>query len=195
MDIEKIMNDTMKWFKNPKTVKALAMYFGVTILLALDFAFWAGAIETIELGASPVDDVIIDDGGDTENYTLFSKVLLEQSGSGGIMSGSSGATSTIVDFVVDEGCTRLLVNLTVSSSRLRPDYDLHVTSPDGKSYAAATETANEQLEVVAKGNGTLPAGTWKCELIYWSATLGSTWELTAVGWFMEECGDDGCAAP
>lgn len=55
-----LIDDIIKWFKAPKTIKGIVGMIAIIIVLALDFAYWAGAIDvtTITNGSDG------DDGGD-----------------------------------------------------------------------------------------------------------------------------------
>ncbi|MCK4718541.1 MAG: hypothetical protein KAT70_07715 [Thermoplasmata archaeon] len=195
MDTKELTDDIMKWFTNPKTMKGLAMYLGVTILLGLDFAYWAGAIETSEIGA----EVIIIDGegegeGEEKNTTLVPQDIMDQTGAA--LHGSlTDRSSTIVTFDLPEGGKYLLINLSCENPREAPratDYDMYVTDPGGKSHPAATaETYEEQLELDYRDkNKTLPSGTWEVEIVFWANTLGTNWHLVVTAEIEAEFGPE-----
>ena len=199
MDSKKLMDDIMGWFKNPKTLKGLAMYAVVTVILALDFAYWAGAIEVEEY---QVGEVVIIEIPETieveENYTLVEEVILDQTGPAGRGS-PAGFNYEDVPFTVNEGAKLLRVYLTSDDPRTAPretDYDLEVYGPDG-SNAGTSAGPNYEEEVVLnytkKANKTIPAGTYNARVIFWFNTAGTTWHLTVSAWYMEECGPEGCA--
>jgi hypothetical protein len=44
-----LMDNFMKWFMAPKTLKGIAGMIVIIIVLALDFAYWAGAIDVMDM--------------------------------------------------------------------------------------------------------------------------------------------------
>jgi len=196
MDTKEIMDDVVKWFKNPKTIKGLAMYLVVTIFLALDFAYWAGAIEVETFGVEEPVDVIIDEPED-ENYTLVEQIILDETGAAGRGS-PAGNSVGHVGFDVGENVKVLMVNLTSDNPREVPrasDYDLNVYYPDGSNAGSSGGPDYKEQVVVdytKKGNKTLKTGTYDVEIVYWLNTIGTNWHVTVTVWTMEECGPEGC---
>jgi len=46
----KVIDDFMKWVKKPRNIQGIAVFIVLVFILALDFAYWAGAIELGDLG-------------------------------------------------------------------------------------------------------------------------------------------------
>ena len=55
-----LVDDIIKWFKAPKTIKGIVGMIAIVILLAADFAYWAGAIDVDDQGGGS------NGGGDDE---------------------------------------------------------------------------------------------------------------------------------
>ncbi len=201
MDTTNLTDSIMKWFKNPKTVKGLVMYLGVIILLGLDFAYWAGAIETTAIGAVEVEiEYDLPELGEDVNYTA--QRILDTTGPGELGGpGYSGQNPyTDVPFTVVENCTSLIVNLSCDNPnngiQFSTDYDIEVLDPSGKSKGSGANGPEcvETTTINAKGNSTLASGTWTARITSCAKCYGTDWHVTVDAWFIGEhdCGPDGC---
>ncbi|GEM_PF-6011097 len=193
-DIKSFADATIKWFKERKNQKAIAMYLVVIILLYFDFAYWAGHIEvTGELSSTPppVETNVTEES----NYTLEKVVVYDDTGSAGRGS-PMGLSTKEIPFTIGENAKAIYVNLTCENPRQRTDYDLNVYYPDGKNAgSSAGPSYEESVPIVAKGNKTLPAGDYTAEIVFWFNTLGTTWHLTVEAIYLVEndtCPPGGC---
>ncbi|MCD6461876.1 MAG: hypothetical protein J7L61_03945 [Thermoplasmata archaeon] len=195
MDIQKeIVEPIVKWFKDPKTIKGLAMYAAVIVLMAFNFAYWAQAVP---VGAPPETGGEVEEENNTAeaNYTLEKVLVADETGTAGRGSPLQRSTTTMT-FDLAEGAKIVYVNLTCENPRSRTDYDLNVYYPDGKNAgSSAGPDATESVKLEAKGNKTLPSGTYEVEIVFWLMTMGTTWHVTVEAFYLVEngtCGPGGC---
>lgn len=171
------IDDIIKWFKAPKTIKGLAGMTLIIIILAVDFAWWAG--QEFNVTASILPDP---NGGDEPLWFHDRAVDDPYSGTLLLPSGGTvknpGVTVAIVPFDVPENATRGFFNATHSGNAARPDLDLRIYGPDGEEVAsAATEAADESLIIEYKVFNRTGPGKWTAEVDnYSSFNIG--WELT-----------------
>ena len=142
-----LMDDIVKWFSKPKTLYGIAGMIGIIIILAADFAYWAGAIDVVDPNADVTqeeEEVVVE----TEEVNIYhdeqtDTILLP--GFGQI--GGSGTTITY-DFPVEDNATRATIITTNQGNNARPDIDLYIYGPDGSEVAnSAGSTADEAVEL------------------------------------------------
>ncbi len=142
-----LVDDIIKWFRIPKTLYGIAGLIGIIIILAADFAYWAGAIDV----RNPDADVTVEEEDievETEEINVYhdeqtDTILLP--GFGQI--GGSGTTITY-DFPVEDNATRATIITTNQGNNARPDIDLYIYGPDGSEVAnSAGSTADEAVEL------------------------------------------------
>jgi hypothetical protein len=162
----------VKWLKAPKTLKGIAGMTVIIIILAIDFWWWAEntniiAAATIVGGG---DDGVVE--GDNWTYGLdidetITGTLLAPSG--GIFR-SEGLSIATYDFEVSENAVLGFVNVSVTSTNARPDFDLRVYGPDGDSVGeSATEEANEHIEIDERVFNRTGPGTYEAEVDNYSS--------------------------
>ena len=171
---------TIKWLKAPKTMRGIAGMILIIIVLAIDFAWWAGNIE-VTAAATIVgsgDDEVVE--GDNWTYgidideTITGTLLIP---SGGIF-GSEGLSIASYEFEVSPNAVLGFVNVSVTSNNLRPDFDLRVLGPDGNAVdESATEESNEEVEIDAQKFNKTGPGTYIAEIENFSSFFIS-YELT-----------------
>ncbi len=166
------IEDVRKWFLAPKTIKGIAGMVVIVIVLALDFAYWAGAIKVTDL-ASGDDEEIIEVN---VTYKIEKETPLDVTDSITIP-GLIGEPSTSVNFhpfTVKENASEAIFNLTLENYiGARPDLDLYVYSPDGEEFAAASESADETLTLSEKIMQRKGPGEWQAKVKAYSG-----WQLT-----------------
>jgi hypothetical protein len=158
------IDDIIKWFKSPKTIKGLAGMTIIIIILAVDFAWWAGQEFAATASGASDDDVV-------EEAPWYYKDDLDDSHSGTLplpsrgQIYSPGVTVDYIDFEVAENTTLGFFNLTASGTALRPDFDLRIYGPDGDTVGeSATEAADESLKFEFKVFNRTGPGTWTVEV-------------------------------
>ncbi len=165
-----LVDDIIKWFKAPKTIKGIVGMIAIIILLAADFAYWAGAIDVDDQGGGS-------DGGGVEeeqNGTLFLDVDDIHTGtllipSGGIII-NEGNSIARHPFEVKENATLGYVNVSFQGTKLRPDFDLRVYGPDDSLVSeSATEETDEVLELDEKDFNRTGPGTYVAEVENYSS--------------------------
>jgi hypothetical protein len=163
------IDDVFKWLKSPKTLKGLAGMAFIIIILALDFAWWAGQDLTTNVRAASDEEVVEEEPWQYElavDDTYTGTLLLP---SGGQVK-NPGVTVAYHDVEVPENSTLGFFNVSVSGNALRPDFDLRVYGPDGELVdQAATEAADETLKIEFKVFNRTGAGTWRVEVDNYSS--------------------------
>lgn len=144
-----LMDDIIKWFKAPKTIKGIAGMIVIIILLAVDFAYWAGAIEVTPYTPGSGG------GGDQdgiENYTIEKEVPLDQQDTITAPGFGQPIPETYRDypFTIEENATEAIINVTLLDSLngvfLPPDLDLYVYGPGGDEIGmSATQGGDESV--------------------------------------------------
>lgn len=162
----------IKWLRAPKTLRGIAGMTVIIIILAIDFAWWAGNIEVIAASTivgSGNDEVVEGDNwtyGIDIDETITGTLLAP---SGGIFR-SEGLSIATYEFEVSENAVLGFVNVSVTSTKPRPDFDLRVYGPDGDSVGeSATEEANEHIEIDAKQFNRTGPGTYEAEVDNYSS--------------------------
>jgi hypothetical protein len=178
-----VMDEIIKWLKTPKTIRGIAGMVVIIIVLALDFAWWAGNIDVTAsiIGANN------DDGGEEVGeweYILdvddsHSDSLLLPSGGVIIIGGTSVKD---YPFEVKETAFSGFINVTASGTHARPDLDLKVYGPDGSEVgSSATEQADEYVELDYKVFNRTGPGTYIAEVENYS-TFNVDFTLTIQVW-------------
>ncbi|UCE39223.1 MAG: hypothetical protein JSW00_08410 [Thermoplasmata archaeon] len=172
------MDNIIKWFKTPKTQKGIAGMIVIVIVLALDFAYWAGAIEVT--GMTSGSEGGEEGEGAASNFTLeleseeFSDSLIAPSPLG--LASIEGLQYNNHDFEVKENGYEAYVNATVSggSPSARPDLELIVYDADGHVVSEQrTEAANEVAKI--EEHELNVTGTWTARVEnYSSFNIGYT---------------------
>jgi hypothetical protein len=124
------IDDVLKWFTAPKTIKGIAGMVVIVIVLALDFAYWAGAIDTTDLG-SEEEEVVVEENEtiEFEVWHFEDEATLPIPG-GGII--NNDFTSDSYPFPVNENASNATIKTTHTGSNPRPDVDLALFAPDGQ---------------------------------------------------------------
>jgi hypothetical protein len=169
------IDDFFKWFTTPKTLKGLAGMTFIIVILAIDFAWWAGQDLSTNVMAASDEQVEEEEAWMYElkvDETYTGTLLLP---SGGQVK-NPGVTVAYHDVEVPENSTLGFFNVSVSGNALRPDFDLRVYGPDGDLVdQAATEAADETLKIEFKVFNRTGAGTWRVEVDnYSSFNIGYT---------------------
>jgi hypothetical protein len=174
-------DDVIKWFKKPKTWQGIAGIIVIVIVLALDFAYWAGAIKVEEIPTESVDG-----GSDGESdWTIM--VVRELDETETIRAPNLGQeipeTYIYHDFTIDENATEAIINVTyvdgLSGPINQPDLDLYVYAPDGDLIGESTNPQPD--ESVKLSNNTLEKrgpGQYQAEVSLWYG-FETTYQVTA----------------
>jgi hypothetical protein len=124
------IDDVRKWFLAPKTLKGIAGMIVIIIVLALDFAYWAGAIKVTDL-ASGEEEVVVEVNEtikyEVEHFEEESTLLIP---GGGIV--NNDFTSDSYPFTVNENASNATIKTTHTGNNPKPDVDLALFGPDGQ---------------------------------------------------------------
>jgi hypothetical protein len=166
------IDDVRKWFFAPKTIKGIAGMIVIVIVLALDFAYWAGAIDTTDLGSG--EEELGEGEEEAKNWTLE---LVQDEQTGSLLAPSPFGFVSLEDvqfrnheFEVEEDGYEAYVNATVSegSTDARPDLELIVFDADGNQVAEErTEAANEVAKIEERELNV--TGTWTARVENYSS--------------------------
>jgi hypothetical protein len=171
-----LIDDIIKWFMTPKTIKGIAGMIVIIIILAADFAWWAGQEFATAASGTP-------DGEGEEEEMPYNIVLdIDDTHTGTLLLPSGGTnknpgvTVAYIEFDVKENATLGFLNLTPSGTKARPDFDLRVYGPDGDLVSeSATEQADEYVELEDKDFNRTGPGMWMAEVDnYSSFNIGYT---------------------
>ncbi|MCK4717923.1 MAG: hypothetical protein KAT70_04555 [Thermoplasmata archaeon] len=180
--ILKAMNpDTLKGLWNRDKQTRLYMIGGA------GFALFILILSVALIGSTPPSDAgdvknVIGEALQEENETFYiAESVLDESGPA-LRGSPAGMSTTLLPFTMREDGKYLAVNLTSPNGREGTDYDMSVYSPSGKNMGtSAGADYNEQVVVDVRGkNRTLEAGEWQVEIVFFTFTIGTTWEVEAV---------------
>jgi len=199
MDIEMITKPLLAWFDNRKNLYGIAAFIGIIVLLAMDFSYYAEAIETVPFGSAVPVDTGGADTNDTEpiitNWTVVKEDVLSASGSVAIGRPNSDGDYQEHPFEVGDYAFTLYINLT-GDGAVRPDFDLYLLGPSGKQVAsAASAEASEHLVMDSKDLGRAGAGTFTAQVDPYSG-VGLEYSITGTVIYHvpEECEGGVCPA-
>ena len=134
----------LKWIKNKKNLYGLVGFTVIMMILAADFAYWAGEI-TINAAVATGPD----DESDGEDQIQWEEVLVYQFEqedtlmAPGFGVNKGGQTTKSYDFPVEENASRVEVTTTHTGNSISPDVDLEVFGADGES---AGSSGNQDAE-------------------------------------------------
>jgi hypothetical protein len=194
MNFQEMTNDVVKWFKIRKNMYGILAWIFIIFLLAGDFHYWAGAIETVDgktiVPPPPQENVTVE--GD---YTVAFETLGPTSGSFTFGRPNTEDDSDLVPFEVKENAAVIYINLTADGSGARSDLDLYILDPSGKVQgSSASPEASEAAVVDAKSCKRGGAGTWNAKVDpYTGFNLQYTLDVT-IGYKIyenESCDDGG----
>ncbi len=174
-----LIDDIIKWFKKPKTIKGIAGMIVIVIVLALDFAYWAGAIEVGTFtngsgGGGPSEPIEIPDdynvtiNDDLQRGSHVTAFVPDPRGE------AEGVTYNLYSVLVEYNITEIKIESSGDPESPprgdggdRNDIDLYMykpgkdaggdqadTNPD---YSAATQYINEMMTIK---KSTLEWGNW-----------------------------------
>jgi hypothetical protein len=170
------VDEIIKWFKRPKTLYGIVGMVGIIIILAADFAYWAGAIDVIGLDGEEVEEEV-EDVIETEEVNVYhdeqvDTILIPGFG---VIGGS--ATTMTYDFPVEDNATRATIITTNQGNNARPDIDLYIYGPDGSEVASsAGATADEAVELDYKDFERKGYGQYTAEVRNFS-NVAATYEI------------------
>ena len=142
-----LIDNILKWFKTPKTLYGIAGMIVIIIVLALDFAYWAGAINV----GSPSNSGTGEGENETGEWEEVPVYHFEQEDT--IMAPGFGQinneyTSKRYDFPVEENASKAEIITTHTGITIRPDVDLYVYGPDGEQVGnSAGSNAEEGVKL------------------------------------------------
>ncbi len=174
------IDDVRKWFLTPKTLKGIAGMIVIVIVLALDFAYWAGAIDVTDLASGEGAEVV------EENETYTYETVRELDESNTITAPGLGQDITSASeshpFNIEINASEAIINLTLEDGTgINLDLDLYVYAPDGEEFAAASEDADESLTLSEKVLERKGAGEWTATVkafTGWQLTYSITGDVT-----------------
>lgn len=142
-----LMDDIIKWFRKPKTLYGIAGLVAIVIILAADFAYWAGAIDVLE-PSSDVTDVEEEIEVETEEVNIYHDEQTDTIYAPGFNYIINDYTAVQYPFTVEDNATRATVITTNQGNNFRPDVDLYVYGPDGNEVSrSAGSTADEAVQL------------------------------------------------
>jgi hypothetical protein len=135
-----LIDDIIKWFKAPKTLKGIAGMIVIVIVLALDFAYWAGAIDVTSIASGSGDDneeeevVIPDDyqtsfAGNLPRGSYVAPQIPDPRGEG------EGTTYNLYPIPIESNITEVIISSSGDGGRPRidggdsNDIDLYLYEP------------------------------------------------------------------
>jgi len=133
----------LKWIKNKKNLYGLVGFTIIMMILAADFAYWAGAINV----SGPVEGAQAEEeDGEQIQWEEVLVYHFEQEDTlmapgFGVIGGSS--TTKSYDFPVEENASKAEITTTHTGTNLSPDVDLEVFGADGES---AGSSGNQDAE-------------------------------------------------
>jgi hypothetical protein len=162
----------MKWFKTKKNLYSLGAFIVIMLLMAWNFSYWAGEIQ---IKSGIIGSAGGSQGeGEEENWVY--QLDVEEDVSGTLLIPSAGVFQSedlsiaIIEFEVKETAVLGFVNVTVSSTRARPDFDLEVFGPNGESVGESkTEEADESIQIKEKQFNKTGPGTYKAQVENYSS--------------------------
>ena len=138
-----LIDSIIKWFKAPKTLYGIAGMIVIIIVLALDFAYWAGAIEVGSISTTGTVE--------EENETIeWEEVLVyhdEQEDTipaPGLGQINNDYTSKKYPFPVEENASKAEIITTHTGVSPRPDVDLYIFGPDGETVGSSAGSNAEE---------------------------------------------------
>ena len=171
-----LIDDILKWFMKPKTLYGIVGMIGIIIILAADFAYWAGAIDVIDPNADVTveeEEIVVE----TEEVNIYhdEKTDTIYAPGGGIL--INDFTSKQYPFTVEDNATRATIITTNQGNSFRPDIDLYIFGPDGSEVASsAGATADEAVELDYKDFERNGYGQYTAEVRNFS-NLAVTYEI------------------
>ena len=133
----------IKWFKTPKTLQGIAGMIVIVIVLALDFAYWAGAIavETDTLEQTGEEPEEVTEWMEEVTYHFEQEDTIYAPGFGFV---NNEYTSKQYDFPVEENASKAEIITTHTGSHPSPDIDLYIIGPDGEEFTYSADTSAEE---------------------------------------------------
>ncbi len=149
-----MIDSIIKWFKAPKTLYGIAGMIAIIIVLALVFAYWAGAIGVTDQTSTGDTD---EDGEVTEweEVALYHDEQDDSILGPGLGQVNNEYTSKTYEFPVEAmdenasaNASRAVIITTHTGNTPRPDVDLYVYAPDGNEVGnSAGSNAEEGVQI------------------------------------------------
>ena len=154
-----------KWISTKKNMYSIVGFTVIMLVLAADFAYWAGAIDvnTVVNGSQSQEE--------EENLTEWQEVLVYQfeqedtimAPGFGVIGGSS--TTRSYDFPIEENASRAEIITTHTGNSLSPDVDLEVFGADGESAGSSgNQDAEEAVLLDEKDFNRHGVGTYRADV-------------------------------
>lgn len=158
------VDDIIKWFKKPKNIYGVVGMAGIMIILAADFAYWAGAIDVIPLGEEEAEEVV-EEVTETEEVNIYHDEQTDTIMAPGLNIINNDFTSKRYTFPVEDNASRATIITTDQGNNFRPDVDLYIYGPDGSEVASSADaTADEAVELDYKDFENKGYGTYTAEV-------------------------------
>jgi hypothetical protein len=127
----------LKWISTKKNIYGVAGFIVIMLILAANFAYWAGAIEVSSSAAGAQAE---EDEGEQIQWDEVLVYHFEQEDTlilpgFGQVGGSS--TTRSYDFPVEENASRAEITTTHTGNNVSPDVDLEVFGADGESVGSS----------------------------------------------------------
>jgi hypothetical protein len=136
------------------------------IILAADFAYWAGEITINSAGATDPED-----GSDGEDQIEWEEVLVyhfekeDTLMAPGFGVNKNSQTTKSYDFQVEENASKVEVTTTHTGNSISPDVDLEVFGPDGGSAGSSgNQDAEESVLLNERAINSTGYGTYRADV-------------------------------
>ena len=159
-----LMDYLSKWVSTKKNIYGLAGFIVIMLILAANFAYWAGAI--------PIDDTVTAAQSEEEGEQIqWEEVLVyhfEQEDTlmapgFGVIGGSS--TTKSYDFPVEENASKAEITTTHTGTNVSPDVDLEVFGADGESAGSSgNQDAEEAIYLDERDFKRYGFGTYRADV-------------------------------
>jgi hypothetical protein len=170
------IDDILKWFMKPKTLYGIVGMIGIIIILAADFAYWAGAIDVKPFGDEEIEEEV-EEIIETEEVNIFHDEKTDTIYAPGLGQINNDFTSKQYPFTVEDNASRATIITTNQGNNFRPDIDLYIYGPDGSEVASsAGATADEAVEIDYKDFERHGYGQYTAEVRNFS-NLAVTYEI------------------
>lgn len=153
------------WVSTKKNIYGLAGFTVIMLLLAANFAYWAGAIKV----SGPIAGAQAEgEGGEQVQWEEVLVYHFEQEDTlmlPGFGQVGGGSTTKSYDFPVEENASRAEITTTHTGTNLSPDVDLEVFGADGESAGSSgNQDAEEAVYLDERNFKSHGFGTYRADV-------------------------------
>ena len=172
-----LVDDIIKWFMKPKTIQGIAGMVVIIIVLALDFAYWAGAIDVSSITTGGTQEAVNETVEMIEvvGYHFEQEDTIIAPGLGRL---NNDFTSIRYTFPVENNASMATIITTHTGNNIRPDVDLYVYAPSGEQIGSSADaSAEEAVKLDDKDFERHGPGSYIAEVVNFS-NLAITYVIT-----------------